>query len=212
MKSNVVDIIITEDHPTYSLGIEQSLNNYDHVNIIAKAKSGKELLQILHSKTPHLILMDIMMPGINGIDTAKEVKKLYSYVKIIFVTMYQETQVINQCMKHGEGYISKTTTTEELINVIDTVMSGKTSFSSAPLPTFQQEAASYNDEITKMFKLTKREIELIHLLKAGLSTKEIAQNLFLSFFTIETHRKNIIRKLQVKNVAELISFANKNNI
>jgi len=211
MKSDVIDIIITEDHPTYSLGIEQSLNNYDHVNIIAKVSSGKELLQILHSKTPNLILMDIMMPGINGIDTAKEVKRLYSYVKIIFVTMYQEAQVVNQCMKYGEGYISKTTTTEELINVIDTVMSGKTSYRSVPLQNFQLPA-SYNDEITKMFKLTKREIELIHLLKAGLSTKEIAQNLFLSFFTIETHRKNIIRKLQVKNVAELIAFANKNNI
>jgi len=95
--------------------------------------------------------------------------------------MYQEAQVVNQCMKYGEGYISKTTTTEELINVIDTVMSGKTSYRSVPLQNFQLPA-SYNDEITKMFKLTKREIELIHLLKAGLSTKEIAQNLFFKLF------------------------------
>lgn len=204
-----INIVIAEDHPTFSFGVEQSLAKVPNMQIIDKVLNGKQLLQLLNIKKPDLILMDVLMPHMNGIEAAMLIRKDFPSIKIIFISMYEESSIIKQCMQYGDGYIPKASTTEELINVINTVIDGNTYFHFAKPLIFKQP---YNDDLIKKYKLTKREIELIQLLKNGLTTKEIAGKLFLSSLTIETHRKNIFRKLEVKNISELIVFALNNKI
>ncbi|UOE50134.1 response regulator transcription factor [Mucilaginibacter sp. SMC90] len=206
---DTINIIIAEDHPTFSFGVEQSLAKVPNMQIIDKVLNGKQLLQLLNIKKPDLILMDVLMPHMNGIEAAVQIRKNFPSIKIIFISMYEESSIIKQCMLYGDGYIPKASTTEELINVINTVIDGNTYFHHAKPLIFKQP---YNDDLIKKYKLTKREIELIQLLKNGLTTKEIANKLFLSSLTIETHRKNIFRKLEVKNITELIVFALNNKI
>jgi DNA-binding NarL/FixJ family response regulator len=206
---DTIQIIIAEDHPTFSLGIEQSLARAGHMKIMDKVSNGKQLMQLLNTKTPDLILMDILMPYMNGIEAARQIQKDFPGIRIIFISMYEEGNIIKQCMQYGHGYIPKASTTEELMGVINTVMTGQTYYHNTRQHPIQQ---NYNDDLVKKYKLTKREIELIQLLKNGLTTKEIAGKLFLSSLTIETHRKNIFRKLEVKNITELIVFALNNHI
>ncbi len=207
--NNAIQIIIAEDHPTFSLGVEQSLARAGHLKIMDKVANGKQLMQMLNIKTPDLILMDILMPYMNGIEAAKQIQKDFPGIRIIFISMYEERNIIKQCMQFGHGYIPKASTTEELIHIINTVMAGQTYYhNNRQLPFLQ----TYSDDLVKKYKLTKREIELIQLLKNGLTTKEVANKLFLSSLTIETHRKNIFRKLEVKNITELIVFALNNHI
>jgi len=213
MPNKTTRIIIAEDHPTYSFGIQQVLVGIDYIEVVGVVNDGKQLLHFINSIVPDLILMDINMPNLSGIDAAISVKKHYPEVKIIFLTMYQERSIINKCMQYGDGYLSKSSTADELTTAIQKVMSGDiftlpNAETSSP-PGLNQ---SINDELSKKYKLTKREIELILLLKEGMTTKEIADSLFLSFYTIDTHRKNIFRKLEVKNLAGLINFATQNNI
>lgn len=206
---NAIQIIIAEDHPTFSLGVEQSLARAGNMKVMDKVSNGKQLMQLLNTKTPDLILMDILMPYMNGIEAAKQIRKDFPGIRIIFISMYEENNIIKQCMQCGHGYIPKASTTEELIYIINTVMAGQTYYHNTRQQPFPQ---NYSDDLIKKYKLTKREIELIQLLKNGLTTKEIANKLFLSSLTIETHRKNIFRKLEVKNITELIVFALSNQI
>ena len=207
---STINLIIAEDHPTFSFGIEQNLSNFENISIIGKASNGKQLMQMLNSLTPDLILLDIMMPYMTGIEAAKQIKRKAPFIKIIFITMYEDSHIIEQCKEFGDGYISKSTTVDELIKAINIVVCEKGKYFLKS--TVKNQIDIYDDYLVKKYKLTKREIELIQLLKSGKTTKEIAQNLFLSTFTIETHRKNIFRKLQVKNIAEMISFAINNSI
>ena len=208
--ASTINVIIAEDHPTFSFGIEQNLSNFENISIIGKASNGKQLMQMLNSLTPNLILLDIMMPYMTGIEAAVQIKRKAPSIKIIFITMYEDSHIIEQCKECGDGYISKSTTVNELIKAINTVTceNGKYFLKA----TINSQNDIYADDLVKKYKLTKREIELIQLLKNGKTTKEIAQKLFLSTLTIETHRKNIFRKLQVKNIAEMISFATNNSI
>ncbi|AYL98699.1 response regulator transcription factor [Mucilaginibacter celer] len=209
LPDTLINIVIAEDHPTFSFGVEQSLARVPNMRIMDKVLNGKQLLQLLNIKKPDLILMDVLMPHMNGIEAAIRIRKDFPAIKIIFISMYEESSVIKQCMQYGHGYIPKASTTDELISVINTVIAGNTYFHNSKPLLFKQP---YNDDLIKKYKLTKREIELIQLLKDGLTTKEIANKLFLSTLTIETHRKNIFRKLEVKNITELIVFALNNQI
>lgn len=209
LTNNEIHIIIAEDHPAFSVGVEQSLARATHMKVIDKVTNGKQLMQLLNTKVPDLILMDILMPYMNGIEAAKQIQKDFPAVRIIFISMYEENNIIKQCMQYGHGYMPKASTTDELIHIINTVMAGNTCYYNTRQNSLPQ---NYNDDLIKKYKLTKREIELIQLLKNGLTTKEVANKLFLSSLTIETHRKNIFRKLEVKNITELIVFALGNNI
>ncbi|GAB3925983.1 response regulator transcription factor [Mucilaginibacter myungsuensis] len=213
MNDTPLQIIIAEDHPTYSFGVQQVLIGLEYIKVIGIVSDGKQLLHLINSVIPDLILMDINMPNLSGIDAAISIKKQHPQIKIIFLTMYEERSIINKCLQYGDGYLSKSSTAGELTTAINAVMAGQSfTLLNTNLNTPINKELSVNDELSKKHKLTKREIELILLLKEGMTTKEIAESLFLSYFTIETHRKNIFRKLEVKNLAGLINFATQNKI
>lgn len=207
-----VNIIIADDHQLFADGLEQILTGIDGYIIAAKANNGKELMQVLNRMTPHLILMDINMPFMNGMDTAAEIRKRLPAVKIIFVSMYYEKRIQHFIDEYNiEGYIYKNTPAYDVKEAIVNVLQGgkinlarKEHSSAIPETEF--------DEFILKHNLTPREIEIIRLIYQQKTSKEIANTLCLSTFTVETHRRNIFRKLEVKNVAGLLAFAQRNNI
>lgn len=204
-----VKILIADDHTLFNEGIKQLLaETYD---IVSQIYDGKEVLPAIHHHRPEVILLDINLPSINGFDVAQNIKKSFDSLKIIFLSMYSESDFIEQAKRIPvHGYMLKHSTKEELVESINAVMSGKVYYD--PKLTSNSRNLHQDDFFVKQFALSGREVEIIKLIKDGLNSREIGQKLSLSEETIKTHRKNIHFKLGIKSMVELIEFANKNGI
>jgi len=215
MQLNKTKVIIADDHCLFADGLEQILNGMPNFEVLTKVTNGKLLLLALNTWAPNLILMDINMPFLNGIDAAFAIKKNMPEIKIVFLSMYVDLKILALVKDNNfNGFIVKDTTAPLLKNVLLDIVEGKTSFL---LPEqYLQKNEDFNllpnDGFTNAFKLSAREIEIIQLIKDGRQSKEIAEDLNLSFYTIETHRKNIYHKLNLQGVAELIAFAIRHNL
>jgi len=211
MDQRKISIIIADDHQLFADGVEQILSADSSFDILGKANNGKLLLQMLNRLRPHLILLDINMPYLSGIDAAASIKKSFPETKIIYLTMYHDAKMILQAKQAGiNGFLKKSTTAIELKQVIFSVINGENVFN---IPLQDQPIENRTDDnFLKRFKLSPREIEIIGHIKEGKTTKEIAEAVFLSSLTVETHRKNIFRKLAISNIAQLLAFAAENGI
>jgi DNA-binding NarL/FixJ family response regulator len=205
-------VIIADDHPLFADGVEQILNSIPHFEVVAKVGNGKLLMRELNRIIPDLVLLDINMPYMNGIEAAKEMRQRMPDLKIVFLSMYADLKVISTAKENGiNGFLSKDITAPLLKECLIDVINGKTCFP----PSIQNnttEATWQQDEFARELKLSSREIEIIRLLKQGMSNKQVSGYLKLSVYTIETHRKNIYRKLNLQGLGELIQFANEHNI
>jgi DNA-binding NarL/FixJ family response regulator len=204
-----VKVLIADDHTLFNEGIKQLLaETYD---IVSQIYDGKEVLPAIHLHRPEVILLDINLPSINGFYIAKDIKKSFDLLKIVFLSMYSESDFIEQAKRIPvHGYMLKHSTKEELVESINAVMSGKIYYD----PKLNQNSRNLHqdDFFVKQFALSGREVEIIKLIKEGLNSREIGQKLSLSEETIKTHRKNIHFKLGIKSMVELIEFAHKNGI
>jgi DNA-binding NarL/FixJ family response regulator len=210
MTAHIVKIIIADDHQLFADGLSQLLSENPNYKIIRKVGNGKQLMQVLNSSLPDLILMDINMPFLTGTDATQEIKKKYPEIKIVFVSMYTNKKLILQCKEVGaNGFLSKGISSQVLVQTIAKIINGQNHFVLDDDEDEHVNVAS-KDIFFMKFSLTPKEIEVIHLISIGKSTKEIAMALFLSPYTIETHRKNIFRKLKLKNALELAKFAREN--
>jgi DNA-binding NarL/FixJ family response regulator len=203
--------MIADDHVLFVSGLQSLLADQDDITIIGHAEDGRELLHILGKETPDIVLLDINMPKLNGLDTARFIKQSYKDIKIIIISTYNQEHIIEKAQATGvNGYILKNSSKEELLQTIKMVMNGKTSFPYlAPVNNDNLDAQS---DFIKQFSLTKREVEIINLIKKGVTNKEIATTLFLSQYTVETHRKHIMQKLNLKTPAALIKYMIEKNI
>lgn len=207
MSNLQVKIVIADDHQLFADGLEQILTGIEGYHVIEKVTNGKLLLQLMNRTVPDLILLDINMPYMDGLEAAAELKKRTPSLKIIFLSMYYDTKIINFAKENKiNGFIIKNTTAPELKEAIAEVLKGNEKYVT-PESNLPLQPMTEFEEFTRKLKLSPREVEIIQLVKLGKTTKEIADKLFLSVFTIETHRKNIYRKLGVKNSAELSAFA-----
>ncbi len=207
-----LNIFIIDDHKIIRDGIKLMLAKEEEINIIGEAGSANEALDFLskHHKTIGVILMDISMPKMNGIELTKEILSKYPDLKILAITMHAEDNYIINMIEAGAlGYILKESGTEEIIKAIKTVASGKKYYSNDVSVTMINYMMNGNK---KDEKLSEREEEVLKLIAMGKTNKEAAEELFLSDRTIETHRRNILAKLDCKNSAELIHYALKNNL
>lgn len=212
MNKKKIKVIIADDHSLFADGLEQIILSLPDFEVIAKPTNGRLLLQMLNRLTPDLILLDMNMPYMDGLEAAKIIKTNNHQVKIIIISMYYDNKLINTFKNQNiDGYIIKDTTAPVLKETILEVLKGNPTF---VLPESQKNKISplVKDSFQEKFKLSVREIEIIKLIKEGHSSKQIASELELSVFTIDTHRKNIYRKLSVQGTAELISFAVKQNV
>lgn len=197
-------ILLADDHLLFISGLSTLLaeeqNNYD----ISVAHDGNMVLQMVSDQQPDIILLDIGMPGIGGMEVLKYMNRVYPAIKIIMLSSYNDAHLIEKARRAGaSGYLLKNCSIEELQRAIADVMEGKLSF---PPIVHLPEHNAYTNPIAQQFNLTKREIEIIQLIKEELTNKQIADKLFLSLFTVETHRKNIMHKLKLNSAVSLMKF------
>lgn len=213
-----IKVIITDDHKMFREGIKNILNDMSDIEVLAEAGSGEELLQILAAKPADIVLMDINMPGINGIEASKLIKKKFPHINILALSTSDDENYIVEMLNHGVmGYVLKSTGIEELVSAIKTVAKGDSYFckeaSSVILNRMNNmKKEKQKQKISGEIPLTEREIEVLKHAAEGLTNKEIADRLFISVRTVDTHKRNLLQKLGVKNTAGLINYAIKHNI
>ncbi|MFI5203055.1 MAG: response regulator [Flavobacteriales bacterium] len=208
-----VKIVIADDHTMFVEGIVHALQGNNNIVVAGTASTGTKALTVVKSVLPDVILLDINMPEMDGVEVAKIMRKEHPLINIIIVSMYLEKEFIAELVRIGvTGYILKNTGIEELEKAVLTVASGKKYFSNdVALKMMDAETTSeYAPDLadkSELNKLTEREIDVLKLIALEHTTSEIAEKLFISSYTVETHRKNLIRKLNVKNIAGLVKFA-----
>ncbi|MBW2465680.1 MAG: response regulator transcription factor [Deltaproteobacteria bacterium] len=206
-------IILADDHVLIRQGLKKLIEENVDLEVTGEAGDGLELLDLLENIRPDLIILDISMPHLRGIEVINEVKKLCPGVKILMITMHKSEQHFLCAMSAGaDGYLLKEDSDSELLNAIDVVMQNEMYIS----PHLAEE---FSDEVIKAYRekgvfpcetLTNREIEVLKLVAEGLTSKEIAEILSISIRTVEHHRANLLKKLNLKNTADLIKHAIQN--
>lgn len=199
-------IIICDDHQLVIDGLSSLIEGEESLNIAATANDGAQALEQIALLNIDLVLMDIDMPVLDGIEATKKIKKDHPEVKVIILTMHDEKSIIQMLMDIGaDGYILKNASQEELLSGIRSVLQGKRHFSSEVTMALLREDEDPNSGVNEL--LTEREIEILKLIAEGMSNKEIGEQLFISHRTVDTHRTNLMRKLEVNNIAGLIRYA-----
>lgn len=215
---NKIKIILVDDHQLVRDGIKSLISDSFGIDIIGEASNSVELFKQLHQMMPDVILMDISLPNMSGIEITKILKKDYPKIKILMLSMYTSEDFIFNGLKAGiNGYLPKNTTRDELLLAIEEVYHGREYFSKSIsniiLKSFVNSAKygnNANDD--KMSILTKRETEILKLVVEGVSNQHIADQLFISIRTVETHKTSIMKKLELNSTIDLVKFAIKNKI
>ncbi|QDW19110.1 response regulator transcription factor [Flavobacterium sp. KBS0721] len=206
----VYKTVIVDDHPIVISGISGLLSDFETVEIVEKLQSGVKLVDYIEENQVDLILMDIFLPVINGVDLCKTIKQKYPQIIIIGMSSQSERSLVMQFIQNGgNGYVLKSASFDEFKNCIDKAIEGEIVFSDEVKTIISQPLS---DDFEHIPSLSRREKDITLLLSKGKSTQEIADELFLSFLTVQTHRRNILQKYKTKNVAELIAFLIKNNL
>lgn len=203
-----IKIIIADDHRMVRKAWELLLAEKEGIKVIGEASNGQEVLNLLYKQKADIVLMDLDMPIMNGIEATEKIKSRFPWVKIIVLTMQKDYVYIEQLFALGaSGFLTKNGSEEELFEALEKVTSGGR-FLSEEIGNVVSERLLIKEAGGSGFlnqDLTSREIEIIKLIMAGNTTSQIADLLFVSIKTIESHRRNIFKKLSVKNVAQLIS-------
>lgn len=208
--SNKYKMVVVDDHPIVISGITGLLSDLENIEIIEKMKSGIGLPDYLENNKVDLVLIDIFLPVITGIDLCKVIKQKYPQVIVIGMSSQSERSLVMQFIQNGgSGYILKSASFEEFKNCINRAIEGEIVFSDEVKTIVSQPLSEDLDTIPI---LSRREKDIAILLSKGKQTQEIADELFLSFLTVQTHRRNILQKYKAKNVAELLTLLLKNNL
>lgn len=206
-------ILLIDDHKIFNDGLKSLLNEQSDFNVCAQIFQAKDVNFTIQKHHPDLIILDINLQGINGIELGKKIVADFPKTKVMILTMYNQPTLLEEARKAGlHGYLLKDATTPELLTGIRHILAGNTYFDSKITKTEHLTEDPFGDDFARRLNLTFREVEIIKLIKEGLTNEQIAERLGVRFFTIKTHRKNIHFKLGINNVAELIDFANKQNL
>lgn len=199
-------IVICEDHPIYANGLADFLKKY--FEIVAVFDNGKSALTYLAKHSIDILLLDLNMEEMNGIEVVKKLKTKENKTKIVIISMYTDKMLIDKCQKLGvHAYCNKQVINSELLTILGSLKEDEFIVDSSLKEKLRNHNSIHNKEdFEKIHLLTKREKELITLFSEGLSNKEIASKLSVSSFTIDTHKKNIFRKLNIKTTVELVKF------
>jgi len=201
-----IRIILADDHPLIREGFKSLLGKNENFQMIGEAENGKELVAMTDHLLPDIILMDISMPMLNGLDAMQAIASKHPLVKFIILTMHEEREYVLQALKGGaSGYLLKSIEGLELERAIITVVEGGKYFS--PLITNILAEVISRKETIDVIELTPREKEVLDLVANGHSTKQIGDMLKISIRTVESHRINMLKKMKVSNTAELIKKA-----
>lgn len=212
-----IKILVADDHHLLLDGIVSLLLTEKDFTVAATATDGFQVIGLLEKQEFDVCLLDISMPGMGGIETAKIIKEKYPSLKIIILTTYSDKEIISEMLQVGvSGYILKNTTKNELLNAIRKVMNNGLYFSEEVYDTIAKnyirelDAAKQNKK--EVIVLTTREIEILQLIAREYTNEKIAAQLNISYRTVETHRKNIMHKIKAHNLAGMLKYAYGNNL
>ncbi len=209
--SSGITVCLADDHALFREGLALLLAGCDNIREVLEVNNGRELLNILQDRQLDLVLMDIEMPEMNGIEATREVLKRYPEIKIIALSMYGNENYYSEMIEAGaKGFLLKNSSFEDVNRAVGEVMEGNNYFSpeilDAIIRNLNRKTKRHNND------LTEREIEILYHICKGLSNQEIANQLFISKRTVDKHRENLLMKTQSKNTVGLVIYAIKNHI
>lgn len=208
-----INILIADDHQMFIDGIKSLLRKETNITFVGEASNGVEALNFLKVKKVDLLITDISMPEMDGIELTKTVKQHYPEIKVLVLSMHDDKQIISEILlAEAEGYILKNTGKEELTKAIEYIIEGSTHYSKEVLSIMMQQFKKQEQNNKETKSLTERELEILKLIVQEYSTAAIAEQLFISPRTVDTHRKHIMQKTQSKTIIGLIKFAFRNGI
>jgi NarL family two-component system response regulator LiaR len=208
--SQMIRVMLVDDHNVVRSGLATFLRAYDELELVGEAKNGLEAFNLCHEKKPDVILMDLMMPEMDGIAATRAILTDYPDIKIIAMTSFEEEELVHGVLAAGAiGYLLKNVTSDELAKAIRDAFSGRS--------TLSPEAARVLIQATRPTKqpsydLTEREMEVLNFVVQGNSNQQIADAMFISVATVKAHMSNILSKLQVSSRAEAIAYAIKHKL
>ena len=206
-------LIIADDHTMFLQGIVSLIEHESGIKIIGKAVNGIEVLNILKIQSADMVILDISMPEMDGIELSKILKKEYPFIKIIIVSTHSNAKIISRLIRIGvNGYLLKNAEKSELLEAIYSVSDGKNYFSKEVEEQHLSNTQKIEKQISNLTELSSREKEILILIAHEYNTAEIAEKIFISFNTVNTHRRNLLSKLNAKNTAGLVKYAVENGL
>jgi DNA-binding NarL/FixJ family response regulator len=212
-----INILVVDDHKIVRDGILSLLQDEPDICVISQAENGKDALEKIPKVSPHLVLIDISMPVMNGIDCTREITKKYPEIKVLALTMLNELEHIKNMLSAGAGgYLLKNSGKEELVTAIKTVVAGQNYFSTEVKDMIMMEMVKKKSSPGKIIgekvPLTSRELDILELILQEFTNQEIADKLFISVRTVDAHRRNLLEKTGARNTAGLVKFAIENHL
>ena len=206
-----VKVLLADDHTIVRKGLLSLLLGQDDIEVVGEAQDGRDALKLVEQLQPHVVVMDITMPLLNGLEATRQIKHHWPEIQVVILTVHTAEEYIFQILQAGaSGYIVKQAAPKELITAIHAAYAGETFLSPSISQTVIQEyivhARSTSGE-DGFNSLTEREHEILQLLAEGRTTRDIAEILVISVKTVETHRANLMHKLDIDNLADLIKYA-----
>lgn len=196
-----IRIIIADDHELFSSGLFSILAAHPQYNVVATLSRGDQVLEAIEMHQPQILVLDINMPGLTGLEAGKQVKRKWPHIKIVLVTMYNPADIgLESVTTIADAYVLKDSGQAVLLSALSAVWAGRRYTD----PSIDQPSHHGKDDFIRRLKLSSREKEILQLIIQGCTNKDIASRLYLSELTIKTHRKNIMSKMGVHNLAELI--------
>ena len=210
---SAIKVLIVDDHNLVREGLKAVFDQGDEVEIVGEAGSGEEALEMVGKVEPDVILMDISMPGMNGIQATKLIREKHNDAKVVMLTMLDQEGYVYEAVKAGAtGYMLKNTSSDDLVHAIQTVYEGKALLHPDATAQLLQEFVSLADNKAKDYGLSSREMEVLQLLSEGNTNKEIAKALWISEQTVKTHVAHIFDKLGTSDRTETVATALRNGL
>jgi DNA-binding NarL/FixJ family response regulator len=210
-----ISILLADDHEIFRQGLQMVLESYPDFQVKGQAADGLEAVRLAEHLRPDVVIVDMIMPGLNGLDVTREIKQHFPKIHIIMLSMYDDESYVLDALQNGaSGYVLKESNTTILVQAVHAVMEGQ-KYLSPPLTqraiqAYIQQAQNKNNN--EYNSLTNREREILHLSAESLSSTEIAKRLSISVRTVDTHRTNLMRKLGLHSQGELVTYAHKQGV
>lgn len=213
----MIRVMIADDHNMFVEGIESILEGHERIQVVSKCYTGNEVFDKIAQAKPDVILLDINLPGMNGLEVCQKLNKDYPEVKVLALSMHNEESFVTEILKYGaQGYILKNTGKKELISAIESVHSGQSYFSDEVTETIMKglvnQRSGNKKSATLAPKISRREKDVLELIVREHTTQEIADTLFISLKTVESHRRSLLTKMGVRNTAGLVRVALENHL
>jgi len=205
-----IKVLIADDHQIVREGLRSMLEKEPGIKVVGEAEEGRTTLRLARELTPDVIIMDVAMPDLNGIEATRQIVAEFPAIKVIALSMHDDRRFVLHMIKAGaKGYLLKDSAFKDLAKAIRVVVANKTYLSSeiADIVVKDYLATTASEESSAFYLLSPREREVLQLIAEGKTSNQVAENLHVSIKTVETHRAQLLRKLKVKSVAELTKYA-----